>query len=336
MDRLTKTKKATYCNLEVFRLREKAIPIQVIEIKDTVTAFAWEPKGDRFALITSNDPALGQELVGSTIRTSINFFQLDTRKGDFILLRTFDQKTSNRIFWSPRGRHLVLATLGSTTKFDLEFWDVDLDRDIRQQGALETVVSKDPLTGAGVTLLTSGEHYGMTGIEWDPSGRYVAAVGSIWLGSVSATDRYTVLNCAYSIMQMESGFTVFDFRGAELCKNTPLDKFKQLIWRPRPRSLLAAAQQKQILKGLRRYGREFDEVDQLEELNVSSELQAQRKRLISEWNAWRSRTKKILEDEKNRLGKHQKALEVVQSQEATTTFEEYIEEVIEETEEVVL
>ena len=185
VDRLTKTKKATYCNLEVFRVREKAIPIQVIEIKDTVTAFAWEPKGDRFALITSNDPTLGQELIGSTIRTSINFYQLDPRKGDFVHLKSFDQKTCNRIFWSPRGRHVVFGTLGSTTKFDLEFWDVDLDRDIRQQGAVDTVIGKDPPTGSGVTLLSSVEHYGMTGVEWDPSGRYVVAIGSIWLGSVS-------------------------------------------------------------------------------------------------------------------------------------------------------
>jgi len=314
VDRLTKTKKATYCNLEVFRVREKAIPIQVIEIKDTVTAFAWEPKGDRFALITTNDPALGQEIIGSTLRTSIHFYQLDTRKGDFISLQNFDQKTCNRIFWSPRGRHVVFATLGSTTKFDLEFWDVDLDRENRQQDA---AVSREAPTGSGITLLTTVEHYGMTSVEWDPSGRYVAAVGSIWLGS------------------MEPGFTIFDFKGNDLVKNTPLEKFKQLIWRPRPHTLIPAAEQKKILKNLRKYGREFDEVDALEEMNVSSELQSHRRRLIDEWNAWRSRTKRALEEERQSLGKVQKAL-VAKEQEATATLEEWVEEVIEEVEEVVV
>lgn len=169
--------------MEVFRVREKAIPIQVIEIKDTVTAFAWEPKGDRFALITSNDPALGQDMVGATVRTSISFYQLDPRKGDFVQLAQFDGKTVNRIFWSPRGRQVVFATLGSTSKFDLEFWDVEIDKETRQHG--DAVVSKDPPSGSGIALVNTLEHYGATEVYWDPSGRYVAAVGSIWLGSVS-------------------------------------------------------------------------------------------------------------------------------------------------------
>lgn len=184
VDRLTKTKKATYCNLEVFRVREKAIPIQVIEIKDTVTAFAWEPKGDRFALITSNDPALNQDIVGSTVKTAISFYQLDPRKGDFIQLAQFDQKNCNRIFWSPRGRHVVFATLGSTTRFDLEFWDVELDKESKQHGTQDPSLSKDAPSGSGIALVNTIEHYGVTEVYWDPSGRYVAAVGSIWLGSV--------------------------------------------------------------------------------------------------------------------------------------------------------
>ena len=180
---MTKTKKATYCNLEVFRVREKAIPIQVIEIKDTVTAFAWEPKGDRFALITTSDPNLASEVAASTLKTAVSFYQLDPRKGDFIQLRSFDGQTCNRIFWSPRGRHVVFATLGSNSRFDLGFWDVDLDKESRQSD--NAANSRDPPSGAGVTLINSIEHYGMTGVEWDPSGRYVVAAGSTWLGSVS-------------------------------------------------------------------------------------------------------------------------------------------------------
>lgn len=184
VDRLTKTKKATYCNLEVFRVREKAIPIQVVEIKDTVTAFAWEPKGDRFALITSSDPNLGNEIAASTIKSAISFYQLDARKGDFIQLKYVDGQSCNRIFWSPRGRHVVFATLGSTSKFDLDFWDVDLDRENRQPGQ-DAASSREAPSGAGVAQLNIIEHYGMTGVEWDPSGRFVVAAGSIWLGSVS-------------------------------------------------------------------------------------------------------------------------------------------------------
>lgn len=91
-----------------------------------------------------------------------------------------------------------------------------------------------------------------------------------------------------------------------------------------------------MLKNLRQYGREFDEADQLEEMNVSSELQAQRRRLVDEWNAWRSRTKKALQEEREASGKSQKALDVVKEQAETEVLEEWVEEVIEETEEVVV
>ena len=37
---------------------------------------------------------------------------------------------------------------------------------------------------AGIQLLATLEHYGMTAIEWDPSGRYVAVTGSTWQSSV--------------------------------------------------------------------------------------------------------------------------------------------------------
>ena len=134
-------------------------------------------------------------------------------------------------------------------------------------------------------------------------------------------------------MQIESGYGIYDFKGQELYKQSPIDKFKQLIWRPRPRTLLSASRRKQIVKNLRQYGREFDEIDQMEEMNVSSELQAQRKRLVSEWNAWRARVTKALEEERAESGKVPKALEVKEQAE-TAVLEEWIEEVIEETEEV--
>ena len=71
----------------------------------------------------------------------------------------------------------------------------------------------------------------------------------------------------------------------------------------------------------------------MEEMNVSSELQAQRKRLVNEWNAWRARVKKSLEEERADSGKVQKALEVKEQAE-TAVLEDWVEEVIEETEEV--
>lgn len=114
------------------------------------------------------------------------------------------------------------------------------------------------------------------------------------------------------------------------------DKFKQFLWRPRPRTLLSAAQQKAIVKNLRKYGREFDEQDQLEEMNVSSELQQQRRRLVDEWNAWRQRVKAQLEEDKQHLGWKSMVEQKPEADKATEVVEEWIEEIIEETEEVVV
>ncbi len=54
---------------------------------DAVTDFSWEPKGERFAIISSNDPNLGNPGPGVTIKTDVSFYQLVRAKGDFKLLR---------------------------------------------------------------------------------------------------------------------------------------------------------------------------------------------------------------------------------------------------------
>lgn len=65
-------------------MRDKAVPIDVVELKDMVTAFAWEPKGNKFLLITSNDPNLAQgPTPGVTIKTAVSFYGIDPKKGDF-------------------------------------------------------------------------------------------------------------------------------------------------------------------------------------------------------------------------------------------------------------
>lgn len=105
-----------------------------------------------------------------------------------------------------------------------------------------------------------------------------------------------------------------------------LDRFKQFLWRPRPRTLLGKEQQKAIRKNLREYSRVFDEEDAAEEGKVSAELIAQRKRLVDEWNAWRVRCKREISGHK--VGK-------TGVEEAKEEIAEWIDEVIEQIEEEV-
>ncbi|KAF9270322.1 translation initiation factor eIF-3b [Marasmius fiardii PR-910] len=276
VDRHTKTKKSIFCNLEIFRVREKDFPVEVVELKDTVTDFSWEPKGERFAIVSTSDPNLGNPGPGITIKTDVSFYQLDHGKNDFKLLKTLSNRTSNAIRWSPRGRHVVLATVGSSTKSELEFWDLDFNREDAARG--EGQVAKEDW-GNSIQHLGTADHYGVTDVEWDPSGRYLATSASAWTHT------------------LENGYAIWDFRGQELMKQIQ-DRFKQFIWRPRPRTLLTKEQQKQIRKNLREYSRVFDEEDQRESETVNTEQLALRRRLVDEWNAWRARWKKDLAEQK--------------------------------------
>lgn len=178
VDRHSKSKKSQATTLEIFRVKEKGVPVEVVDtIKDTVINFAWEPKGDRFVIITTTEP------VGATAvppKTSVSFFCPEKAKGNavgnFKHLRTLDKKNSNAIYWSPRGRFVVIATVHNQQSSELEFYDLDFEGE-------KPEADKD-LT-ANLQLMNTADHYGVTDIEWDPSGRFVATWASAWKHSVS-------------------------------------------------------------------------------------------------------------------------------------------------------
>lgn len=55
---------------------------------DTVIEFAWEPKGDRFIITSTNDPNFGSTAPGVPIKTEVLFYQLDKSRDDFRPLST--------------------------------------------------------------------------------------------------------------------------------------------------------------------------------------------------------------------------------------------------------
>ncbi|KAK9051560.1 hypothetical protein SSX86_028187 [Deinandra increscens subsp. villosa] len=140
VERYTKAKKSTYTSFELFRTKERDIPIEVFELdnkNDKVTLFAWEPKGHRFAVIHGDNP-----------RYDVSFYTV--KGGKVSKLTTLKQKQANALFWSPGGRFIILAGLKGFNG-QLEFYNVD---------DLET--------------MTTTEHFMATDVEWDPTGRYVA------------------------------------------------------------------------------------------------------------------------------------------------------------------
>lgn len=220
-----------------------------------------------------------------------------------------------------------MATVGSSTKSELEFWDLDFNLDDRREGQ----VSKEEW-GSGIQQLGTADHYGVTDVEWDPSGRYLATSASAWRHTVRLKFCFLYPSLMCLAFQLENGYAIWDFRGQELQKYI-LDKFKQFLWRPRPRTLLTKEQQRLVKKNLREYSRAFDEEDAADVHKESAELIAQRKRLVDEWNAWRARCQVEVRDDKKSRG--QKLNTEEKHVEEKEEIEVWIDEVIEQNEVIV-
>ncbi|PUU81354.1 eukaryotic translation initiation factor eIF2A-domain-containing protein [Tuber borchii] len=313
VDRHTKTKKSMYTSLEFFRVKEKNIPVEIVELKQVVINFAWEPKGDRFVFITVDEAIQGAQVAP---KTSVHFYAPEKLKngvGEFCLVKIVEKKNSNAIYWSPKGRFTLIATVHSQQSFDLEFWDLDFEGEKQKQDK----ASKNKDLAANLMLMGTSEHYGLTDVEWDPTGRYVATSASMWKHA------------------MENGYHLWDFKGS-LLREEHIDKFKQFLWRPRPPTMLSKEEQKQIRKNLREYSKQFDEEDQFEAEVANKEVLEARKRQLDEWRAWRARIEKEVRWERVDLGlpeDPEEALREAAGEEEDKIVEEIIEEVISEHEE---
>lgn len=306
VDRHTKTKKSIFTNLELFKTREKNFPVDTLELKEPVTAFAWEPMGSHFAAITTNNPAQGAAPSTAAIRSQITLFYLDQKKGDFKLLKVLDNTTANTLFWSPKGRHLVAATMGSASKSDLQWYDVDFGLETRQGQP-----ANDP--SEEVRKIGEGEHVGMTDLEWDPSGRYVITSGSVWRQPV------------------EHGYAIWDWKGKQLQQHH-LDRFKQILWRPRPRLQLSKEEQKEVRRNLREMGKQFDEEDAAEESNAALRNKELYERKLREWHAWHQGNLSKLNEKREAYGLSAVVpVQVVLEQEQMEDIQEWMEEVVSET-----
>lgn len=313
VDRHSKSKKSLNTNLEIFHIQGKGVPVEVIDtIKDPVINFAWEPRGNRFVLITA-----GEVIANTAVppKTSVVFFAPEKPKAGqasaFKHLRTFDKRNSNAIYWSPKGHHVVVATVQSQQSSELEFFDLDFDNEKDEK-------DKDLL--ANIQSMAVGDHYGVTDVEWDPSGRYLATSASMWKHS------------------MENGYHIYDFKGT-LLREDHIDRFKQFSWRPRPPTLLNKEEQKNVRRNIREYSRQFDEEDTARKTTANRAVVEARRRQLEEWRAWRKQVEDDLREDRRDMGLPE--AEEVQEQEQQETdeegqvIEEVMEEIIKETEEVV-
>jgi translation initiation factor 3 subunit B len=145
-----------YYNFEFFRIREKQIPVESFEIKDTCYSFAWEPNGQKFAVIYGDSPT----------RTTAVFYRIisgtPAKAGKIEIMKEFKNRSVIQTSWSPQGNYCVLASTipkQQNVTSHAEFYDV---------------------TSNEVQLLNKIEHEYMSDFEWDPTGRYFVTYVSFW------------------------------------------------------------------------------------------------------------------------------------------------------------
>ncbi|KNC50002.1 eukaryotic translation initiation factor 3 subunit B [Thecamonas trahens ATCC 50062] len=160
VDRVSKSGKTFFVNLEFFRIRIKDVPVETLKLDTRVIRFSWEPTGTHFAIIHGADIDVP--------RPDVSFYNLQPNKVEHI--KTTEGKAANELFWSPQGKHIVVAGLRELNG-KLEFWSVNPP----EQMAI-------------------CEHLKATTVEWDPTGRYVATSISAWSSSIE--NGYTLWNFA--------------------------------------------------------------------------------------------------------------------------------------------
>jgi len=139
--KLSKTKKKGATNLEIFRIREKNIPVDIVEVKDTVRGFYWETKGSRFSVLTTDDAGH---------RPQMFIHGLSKEKCECLCKFDLPSNSFNNFFWAPEGQYFVCAGMGQG---DLLFGWMTPDNKME--------------------ILHKDEHFMLTDVSWDPSSRFV-------------------------------------------------------------------------------------------------------------------------------------------------------------------
>lgn len=289
VDRLTKSKKGHFTNFELFRVKAKDIPVEVLEYKekDDVSYFTWEPHGNRFAVIHGY-----REIPG---RFDVSFYSMEGISGELKLITTIERKTCNQLFWSPKGRFILLATIGS------------------QNGALEWYDANEMQPKAEVDAIGTNEHFLCNEVHWDPSGRFVATVVSYWRN------------------RSDNGYIIWSIYGKEIARGS-VDMLYQFSWRPRPPSILSSKQEKDVKKNLRSRRERYEREDKELRDTASSGRAAQRRKLREEYQAFRERAQASFEAEKEK--RRAARGNVAADDEDVETIEETIETVISVTSEI--
>ena len=108
---------------------------------------------------------------------------------------------------------------------------------------------------------------------------------------------------------------------------------------PGPSTLLSKEEQRTIRRNLREYSKEFDEIDKEMEEGANQAVVESRRRLFTEWFSWVQEERERLKEEREDLGlkdpEEELELQRTRSEAQEAEVEEVVDEVVEESEEIV-
>lgn len=231
-----------YFNLEIFNLTnaKKEVPVESIEIKDAIIDLAWEPNGSMLVLLTTADAV-----------TSVSFYSGRLGKQFELVKKLPLRHKVERISWSPMGQFVTLySTTGSV-------------------GYLTFIDTAD------LTIMADLEHFLLSEVQWDPTGRYLTAVTK-------------------GNNKKDNGYTIYSFQGRYV-RNEKVDGLSVFSWRPRPQTLLSADKQKEIRKNLKKYAPDFEAKDKQLLNKASREVSERRMRQMDAFMERLERTQRAFE-----------------------------------------
>eukprot|EP00811_Abedinium_folium_P005770 NODE_1530_length_2447_cov_7.586207.p1 GENE.NODE_1530_length_2447_cov_7.586207~~NODE_1530_length_2447_cov_7.586207.p1 ORF type:complete len:397 (+),score=140.77 NODE_1530_length_2447_cov_7.586207:1085-2275(+) len=259
-----KTKKKGATNLEIFRIREKDIPVDIIEVKDAVRGFFWETRGRRFAVLTADEQghhpklllyALADKDAKRTASSAPRKGELDPgneKKNEHICTFGLPSNQFNQVFWAPDGQYFVIAAVRSANA-ELLFCSLSPDNKFE--------------------ILHKDEHYMLTDVQWDPSSRYV----------ITAVTQPINNEIGGLKFQMEAGFCIWTFQGRALFRQQR-EKLFYIYWRPNPPSLLDDAHRAKIRKDIKDYSKKYNNLDDKAKESARNAFKQDRDEKTEEFN----------------------------------------------------